>query len=75
MGVGLRIFSLKTFGYNDNNLKFLTDEYTSRGPITNFSLQLTNLTLNLNGWYEFIKNEDNSRRELANLNLSVNWKL
>jgi hypothetical protein len=75
MGVGLRIFSLKTFGYNDNNVKYLTDEYTSRGPITNFSLQLTNLTLHLNGWYEFIKNEDNSRRELANLNLSVNWKL
>jgi hypothetical protein len=75
MSAGIRIFSLKTFGYNESDTKLLTNEYTSRGPITNFSVQLTNLSLNLTGWYEFIKNEADVKRELANLSLSVNWKL
>lgn len=75
MGLGIRFFSLQTFGYNENNFKYLSDEYTSIGPITNFSVQLQNLDLFLYGWYEFIQNEDNVKRELANLSLSVNWKL
>lgn len=75
LGVGLRLFSLKTFGYNQNNFKFLTNEYTSIGPTSNFSIQLQNLSLYFYGWYEFIKTESNSLRELANLSLSVNWKL
>jgi hypothetical protein len=75
MGIGLRVFSLQTFGYNINNEKYLTNEYSSIGPITNFSLQLPNVNLYLYGWYEFITNENNKRRELANLTLSVNWKL
>lgn len=75
MGVGLRIFSLQTFGYNEFSEKYLTNKYSSIGPITNFTLQLPNLDLYFYGWYEFIKNEKNIKRELANLTLSVNWKL
>jgi len=75
MGVGLRVFSLQTFGYNSNNVKYLSNKYSSVGPITNFRLILPNLTLQLYGWYEFIKNEKNIERELANLTLSVNWNL
>jgi hypothetical protein len=75
MGVGLRFFNLQTFGYNSNNLKFLSNEYSSIGPITNFGLIMPNLTLQLYGWYEFIANEKNATRELANLTFSVNWKL
>jgi len=75
MGVGIRIFSLQTFGYNVNNVKYLTNKYTSIGPVTNFSVQMQNLYLYFNGWYEFINNEKNIKRELANLTFSVNWKL
>lgn len=75
LGLGIRIFSLQTFSYNINNLKVLTTEYSSIGPIANLSLQLPNLKLYFYGWYEFINNENNSRRELANLSLSVNWNL
>lgn len=75
MGAGIRYFSLQTFNYNINNKKYLTNEYTSLGPITEFSVRLTNLSLHLFGWYEFINNENNIKRELANLSLSLNWKL
>ncbi len=74
-GVGLRFFSLMTFGYNKNGYKFLTNEYTSIGPITTFVLRMPNLDLYLHGWYEFINNEKNITRELANVTLSMNWKL
>ena len=74
-GLGLRVFSLQTFGYSENNVRFLTSEYSRIGPISNFTLQLQNLSLYLYGWYEFINNESNSKRELANLTLSVNWNL
>ena len=75
MGVGLRFFNLQTYGYNSNNFKFLSNEYSSLGPIMNFGLIMPNLSLQLYGWYEFISNEKNITRELANLTLSVNWKL
>jgi len=75
MGIGLRVFSLQTFGFNQRNIKFITNEYSSIGPMTNFSLNLQNLDLSLYGWYEFINNESNVKRELANLTLSVNWNL
>ena len=75
MGVGIRFFSLQTFNYTIENKKYLTNEYTSIGPITQFNLQLTNLNINFFGWYEFINNENNIKRKLANLTLAVNWKL
>lgn len=75
MGIGLRYFILQTFGYNNNNLKFLSDKYSSIGPITNFNLIMPNLILQLYGWYEFIRSERNINNELANLTISINWKI
>ena len=75
MGFGLRVFSLQTFNYSIENKKYLTNEYTSLGPITDFTFSLTNLSINFFGYYEFINNESDLKRELANLSLSVNWKL
>ncbi|MFZ1292550.1 MAG: hypothetical protein WAR79_20850 [Melioribacteraceae bacterium] len=75
MGVGLRLFSLQTFGYNSNNEKFLTTKYSSIGPITNFLIRMQNFDLALYGWYEFISNEEKIQRELANLYFSVNWRI
>jgi len=75
MGFGLRVFNLQTFGYNSNSEKHLTNKYSSVGPITNLTLRLPNLDVYFYGWFEFIKNEKNIKRELANLSLSVNWKL
>lgn len=75
MGLGIRYFSLQTFNYDLGNKKILTNEYTSLGPITEFTLNLTKLSVHFFGWYEFINNESNIKRELANLTLAVNWKL
>lgn len=74
-GVGLRVFSLQTFGYNENNFKYLQDKYSSIGPITNFILRLENVNLYFYGWYEFINNQNGLKKELANMTLSVNWNL
>ncbi|MBK8945818.1 MAG: hypothetical protein IPM32_11195 [Ignavibacteriae bacterium] len=75
IGVGLRLFSLQTFGYNADNKKYLTTKYNSVGPITNFLVRMQNIDLGLYGWYEFISNEENVKRELANLYFSVNWRI
>ncbi|MBI1933746.1 MAG: hypothetical protein HYS24_14535 [Ignavibacteriales bacterium] len=74
-GVGLRYFDLQTFGFNSKNEKFLSTKYKSVGPITNFQIRMINVDLMLNGWYEFISNEKNIKRELANLFFSVNWRI
>jgi hypothetical protein len=74
-GVGLRMFILKTYGYNENNFKYLSSDYYSIGPVSNFTLMLQNLNLYFNGWYEFITTEKDIKRELANLTLSISWNL
>ncbi len=74
-GIGIRLFSLKTFGFNSNNEKLLSNKYDSIGPITNFVFRLPNVDLSLYGWYEFITNENNIKRELANLSFSVFWRI
>jgi hypothetical protein len=75
MGVGLRTFSLQTFRYNKNGEKYLSNKYNSIGPITDFLIRLPNIDLSLYGYYEFITNEENIKRELATLAFSVNWRL
>jgi len=75
MGIGLRFFFLQTFNYDKKNIKYKASEYKSIGPITNFNIRTENLDLYLYGWYEFITTEKKSNREMANLKLSVNWRL
>ncbi len=72
--VGLRMFSLKTFNYDNESNKVPDTEYTSIGPMTEFVLMMNNkLFVRLYGYYEFINNEKNETRELANLNLRMDW--
>jgi len=74
--IGLRYFSLSTFGYDSENVKVKLSDYTSLGPLTEITLYKNNkLDLRIYGWYEFITTEDNSKRELANLNMRLNWTL
>lgn len=75
VSLGIRYFSLQTFNYTNEGIKYKFSEYNSVGPMTNFTIVLPSIDLNLYGWYEFIKNESNIRRELANLSLSANWRI
>ncbi|PID63209.1 MAG: hypothetical protein CR986_00215 [Ignavibacteriae bacterium] len=74
-GSGLRFFSLRTYNYKEFNSKNLFNEYVSIGPIFNCEFNLPNLTLYLNGWYEFITIESAKAKELANVFFTVNWNL
>ena len=71
--VGVRYFSLFTFGYKSNN-KFLDSEFRSIGPIAEISTTKSeNLYLRIYGWYEFITLTHNSKKEQANLNVEMTW--
>jgi hypothetical protein len=73
-GAGMRLFSLKTFRYN-NNVKEISTRYTSTGPVMEIQLLLNNtLSTRLFGWYEFIRLEDSLKRDQINMNLDVEWK-
>ena len=75
LGVGLRYFSLQTFGYKDN-AKVRQSAYQSIGPLSEISIMINSiLNFKLYGWYEFIKAEDNTKREQANLNFQLLWNL
>ncbi len=73
LGVGLRYFSLQTYKFNSELEKIKDKLYNSIGPLADISLRLNTLYFNLYGWFENIRNEDNTRRELANLMFKVNW--
>ena len=70
LAVGLRYFSLSTYGYNADGIKTKISDYKSIGPIAEITLVKSNsIDLRIYGWYEFISTEDNTNRELANLNM------
>lgn len=76
MNFGIRLFTLTTFKYNKNNVKFKASNYRSLGPLVELKYLIgSRLLINLNGWYEFIKSESNARKEIANLNLNLNWNI
>lgn len=73
-GAGIRFFSLITFRFDDDNIKFLDTKYTSIGPLSEISyLASEYLRVRCYGWYEFINNEANKKREMANLFIQLNW--
>jgi len=73
-GIGLRYFSLSTFGYTRQNQKVLQSNYTSIGPLAELKYILLNsLNINMHGYYEFISPENNIHVQRANLYLAVNW--
>lgn len=75
LGLGIRYFSLLTFTFKKGEDKILDSDYTSIGPLTEVSYSVSDrINLKLYGWYEFIKAENNSNREMANLSIKVNYK-
>jgi hypothetical protein len=71
--VGIRFFSLSTFGYK-SNVKFLDSEFRSIGPIAEISiLNSSSLYLKVLGWYEFIAISGKPKKEQTNLNVDMTW--
>lgn len=76
MSVGLRYFTLSTFNYDENNNKLLTTRYKSLGPLVEINILYSEaLYIKMFGYYEFIEDESNNKRERANMNLEVNWNI
>jgi hypothetical protein len=74
--IGVRYFSLKTYGYTKENVKVLQTDYQSVGPLTEIRYNaFERLALNLYGYYEFITNESGGNSERVNFYLTVNWIL
>ncbi len=76
LSVGLRYFTLSTFNFDESNIKYLVSRYKSVGPIVEVKIIYNDsLFVNLSGYYEFIEDESNLKRERANMNLEVNWHI
>lgn len=76
LGLGIRYFSLETFNIKNGVDKERISEYRSIGPLTELSYIISErIDLRLYGWYEFIKSEDNSKREMGNFSLKLNYKI
>ncbi len=73
LGMGIRFFSLQTYKFNDKVEKIKDKLYNSAGPLADISFITNSLLFKIDGWYEYIRNEDNSRRELVNLSFRMNW--
>ncbi len=75
-GAGIRLFSLTTFKYNSDNIKYKSSNYFSFGPVTQMGYKIIdNLNVAVYGWYEFITTESSDKKEIANLSMKVDWKL
>ncbi len=71
--VGLRLFLLNTYSYQENT-KIPSSEYLSLGPIALIDvLAWNNLNIVMKGYYEFITNTDVPDKEQASLLMQVNW--
>ena len=71
--LGIRFFSLSTFGYK-SNIKFLDSDFSSIGPIAEILIaRSASLFLKIYGWYEFITINSTSKKEQTNLNVEMTW--
>lgn len=75
LGIGIRYFSLSTYNVQNGSDKTKVSDYTSIGPLSEISYVVgERIILKVYGWYEFIKTEDNTNREMANLSLKLSYK-
>lgn len=75
VGIGFRYFSLSTFNFGSGIDKILASDYRSIGPVLEISYVVDErINLKGYGWYEFIKSENNLRREMSNLSFKVNYR-
>ena len=71
--VGLRLFLLNTFAYQENTKK-LSSEYLSLGPVAVIDIFAWNkLNIVVRGYYEFITNTNIPDKQQASLFMQVNW--
>jgi hypothetical protein len=71
--VGLRLFLLNTFAYQEN-IKKLSSEYLSLGPVAVIDIFAWNkLNIVVRGYYEFITNTNIPDKQQASLFMQVNW--
>lgn len=71
---GVRYFSLNTYKFDSDNNKSLDTKYTSTAPLAEITYIVNSyLRVRCVGWYEFINNEANQKRELTNLFINLNW--
>ena len=76
LAFGMRYFSITTFGYDENNQKKMQSYYRSTAPLSIITYRLsTSIHINIRGWYEFIRTENQVDQELVNLFLRVNWNI
>lgn len=75
-GAGLRYFSLETFNIANGKTKSKATEYKSLGPVIELNYPYSEqLSVRLYGWYEFISSDNNQKRETANLNFKLFYRL
>ena len=56
--------------------KIKESEYRSFGPMGEFRvINNDKINISIQGWYEFITNENNDKKENINANIRVNWVL
>jgi len=71
---GLRFYIITTFRYGNEFNKQTDSYYKSVGPISEITYSITDrILIKSTGYYEFISNEKEVNRELANLLFTVNW--
>src|SRR3989339_27485 len=74
-GVGVRYFSLSTFNFRNGVVKTKASEYQSFGPMAELTYLIAEkISLKFLGWFEFIKAEDNSKPEKANMSIRMNYQ-
>jgi hypothetical protein len=65
-GLGIRFYSIKTYNYIQSQ-KVLQSNYNSIGPSVELGIILNNLFVKVNGWYEFIKTDENPIKQQASM--------
>jgi len=76
LGLGLRYFSLTNFNIKNGKERVKFSDYISVGPLAEINYELSDeITFKTYGWYEFITTENNVKREMANFNLKLLYRL
>ncbi len=76
LGIGARYFSLSTYDYKNGLNKNKVSLYESIGPLAEITyLVADRISIRLMSWYEFIVTEDNTHREMGNLNFKLSYNL
>ncbi len=74
IGPGLRYFSLSTYNFKKGMEKNKLSDYFSIGPVLEINYDISgNIYFRLYGWYEFIRTENQNKREMANFNMRLSY--